>query len=79
MIMPYIVQKADEIDSKKMPLDNTAIYASADGIDNFRKKFGSYGHTHAFVHGSKNNVFVVNESGDKSIQAFTEKYVLENL
>ncbi len=79
MVTPYIVQKADEIDVKDMSLEKTAVYASTDGIDKFRKKFGNYGNTHALVYGSKNIVFVVNETKDKSIQAFSEKYVLENL
>jgi signal transduction histidine kinase len=79
MVTPYIVQKADEIDLKEMALEKTAIYASTDSLEKFRNKFGKSGNTHALVHGSKNIMFVVNETKDKNIQAFSERYVLENL
>jgi signal transduction histidine kinase len=80
MITPYIVHKAEEIDLKRMPLEKTAVYASANSLDQFKKKFGTTtGQTHALVHGSKNAVFVVNETKDKSLQEFSEKYILENL
>jgi signal transduction histidine kinase len=79
LITPYIVHKAEEIDLKKMPFEKTAVYASANSLDQFKKKFGKWGQTHALVYGNKNAVFVVNETKDKSLQAFSEKYILENL
>ena len=57
MVSPYIVQKADEIDSKKIPLENITVYASMDGVDKFRKKFGNTGHLHTLVRGSPDVVF----------------------
>jgi signal transduction histidine kinase len=79
MVTPYIFQKPDEIDSKKILLEKTAVYASPDTIDKFRKKFGDFGHTHALVHGAQNAVFVINGENDRTLHAFSEKYILENL
>jgi signal transduction histidine kinase len=79
MISPYIVQKTDEINTKEVSLEKIAVYATADGIDKFRKKFGLLGFTHTLVPGSQNVVFVVNEMKDKSLDVFSEKYVLENI
>jgi signal transduction histidine kinase len=79
MVTPYIFQKPEEIDSKKIPLDKTAVYASPDTIDKFRKRFGNFGHTHALVRGARNAIFVVNGENDRTLHAFSEKYILENL
>jgi signal transduction histidine kinase len=78
-VTPYIVQKADEINVKEIPLEKIEVYASTDGVEKFRKKFGNTCHTHTLVRGSQNTVFVVNETKDKNIHSFSEKYVLENL
>jgi signal transduction histidine kinase len=79
MITPYIVQKADEIDSKKISLEKIEIYGTADSINKFRKRFGPSGHTHTLFSNAQGIVFVVNEEKDKNIFAFSEQYVLENL
>ena len=78
-ITPYIVQRVEDIDSKKIPLETSAVYASTGSLDRFKKKFGAFGTTHALVGEEKNIVFVVNETKDKTVHAFSEKYVLENL
>ena len=78
-VNPYIVQSVNAIELKKMPLEKSAIYSSAGSIDEFKKKFGNRGRKHAFVHGSDNFVFVVNEEHNRSVHTFSEKYVLENL
>jgi hypothetical protein len=79
MVTPYIFQRPDEIDSKKIPLEKTAVYASPDTIDKFRKKFGTHGHTHSLVRGARNVLFVVNGENRETLHAFSEKYILENL
>ncbi len=80
MVTPYIVQRVEDIDERKMPITKSAIYASMGSIDIFKKKFLSHkANTHALVGGAKNAVFVVNEKKEKKIYAFSENYILENL
>jgi hypothetical protein len=78
-VTPYIIQRVEDIDVKKIPVGKSAIYASIRSIDYFKKKFERQKNIHSLVGGANNTVFVVNESNDKSIQAFSEKYILENL
>jgi len=78
-VNPYIVQSVDDVDAKRMPLNKSAIYSSAGSIDQFKKKYGSNGQTHALVRGADNIVFVVDEAHNKMVNAFSEKYVLEHL
>ncbi|MGB7569845.1 MAG: ATP-binding protein, partial [Chitinivibrionales bacterium] len=78
-VTPYIIQRVEEIDAKKIPLDKLAIYASMKNIDLFRKSYGTLGFTHVLVEGNKKNIFVVNETKDKKINTFSENYILENL
>jgi K+-sensing histidine kinase KdpD len=79
VVTPYIVQRVEDIDVKKIPLEKSAIYASAQSIEVFKKKFLERKNIHSLINGAKNIVFVVNESKDKTIQAFSENYILENL
>lgn len=79
VIMPYIVQRVEDIDAKKIPLGKSAIYASMNSIDQFKKKYGTQGFTHVFVKGNTTIVFVVNETKNRKICAFSENYILENL
>lgn len=78
-VTPYIIQRVEEIDAKKTPLEKLAIYASMKSIDLFRKKYGTLGFTHVLVDGNNKNIFVVNEMKDKKINTFSENYILENL
>jgi flagellar motor switch protein FliG len=78
--MPYIIQRVEDIDAKKIPIEKSAIYASTKSIEVFKKKFSNRsGSTHVFVGGTKNVVFVVNEMKNKTVYAFSENYLLENL
>jgi signal transduction histidine kinase len=80
LIMPYIIQRVEDIDAKKIPIEKSAIYASTKSIEVFKKKFSNRsGSTHVFVGGTKNVVFVVNEMKNKTVYAFSENYLLENL
>jgi hypothetical protein len=79
LITPYVVQRVEDIDIKKIHLDKSVIYASVGSLDRLKKKFGIPGNTHALIDEEKNTVFVVNEKDGKTVHAFSEKYVLENL
>jgi hypothetical protein len=79
LVTPYIIQRVEDIDAKKIPLEKSAIYASMKSIGLFRKKYGAQGFTHVLVEGNKRNIFVVNETKDKKINTFSENYILENL
>jgi signal transduction histidine kinase len=79
LVTPYIVQRVDDIDGKRIPLEKSAIYASMNSIDQYKRKYGTHGITHILVKGEKNSVFVVNETKDARINTFSENYILENL
>jgi hypothetical protein len=79
LVTPYIVQRVDDIDGKIIPLKKSAIYASMNSIDQYKRKYGTQGITHILVKGEKNSVFVVNETKDARINTFSENYILENL
>lgn len=80
LIMPYIIQRVEDIDVKKIPIEKSAIYASTKNIEIFKKKFSNHsGTTHVLVGGTKNVVFVVNEIKNKTLYTFSENYLLENL
>jgi signal transduction histidine kinase len=79
LISPYIVQGVDDLDSKKIPLEKSAIYASVRSLDLLKKKVPASASTHALVEGSTNMVFVVNENKNRSLYAFSENYILENI
>ena len=71
--------RIDDIDGKIIPLKKSAIYASMNSIDQYKRKYGTQGITHILVKGEKNSVFVVNETKDARINTFSENYILENL
>jgi signal transduction histidine kinase len=79
LVTPYIFQRVEDIDARKIPLEESAVYASIDSLDRLKKKFGATINTHALVDGAKNIVFVVNEKNNRTVYAFSENYILENL
>jgi signal transduction histidine kinase len=80
LVTPYIVQRVEDIDTKKISLGKSAIYASTGSIDILKKKFVKQKNIHSLLDGEKNIIFVVNEAKtDKTIHTFSEKYILENL
>ncbi len=74
-----ISETAGDIDTKKIVLEKSAIYILAGSLDRYKKKFGSQGRLHSFVSGADHTLFVVNETDNRTIYTFSEKYILENL
>jgi signal transduction histidine kinase len=79
MVTPYIVQRAADIDERKLPGGNPAIYASIDSIEVLRRKCIEQKNIHALVNGVKDAVFVAHELKKETIRTFSENYVLEHL
>jgi len=79
LVTPYIIQRVDDIDTRKIPLEKFAVYASTGCVDRLKKKFGSAINTHTLIGGTENIVFVVNDKNNKTVHSFSENYILENL
>ncbi len=79
MVTPYIVQRADEIDGKKLPGPNPAIYASMESIEVLKKRCVEQKNIHTLVNGVRDAVFVAHEMKKETIRTFSENYVLEHL
>jgi signal transduction histidine kinase len=79
MVNPYIVQRAEEIDEKKLPGSNPAIYASMESIEVLKKRCIEQKNLHALVNGIKDVVFVAHEIKKEAIKTFSENYILEHL
>ena len=79
MLSPHIVQRAEDIDEKKLPGNNPAIYASMESIEVLKRKCGKQRNIHALVNGVKDVVFVAHEMKKETIRTFSENYVLEHL
>ncbi|MBN1760853.1 MAG: ATP-binding protein [Chitinispirillaceae bacterium] len=79
MVTPYIVQRVEEIDGKKLPGPNPAIYASMESIEVLKKRCAEQKNVHALVNGVRDAVFVAHEMKKETIRTFSENYVLEHL